>query len=128
MLKKLALVFAILFSGFFSYFSFADALEDAYEDAKNYQIVDKDISNDSWKVSTWVQDTAKLLLRISIIVWVAVFLYGGIRFLLSMWDDSKAKKVRDSLITAAIWLIIAFGAWTILQLIASLWLTLREWF
>ena len=125
MLKKLALIFTILFSWFFSYFSFADALDDAYENATDYQIVDEDISDNSSKVSNWVQDTAKLLLRISIIIWVAVFLYGGIRFLLSMWDDSKAKKVRDSLITAAIGLIIAFGAWTILQLIVSVWKTIQ---
>jgi hypothetical protein len=123
MIKKAILFIVLIFLSFFSYFSYAgDALDDAFSGSKDYQIVSKNI--DSWKVSWWVQKTAKLMLKISIMVWLAVFLYGWIRFFLSMWDDWKAKKVRDSLITAWIWLIIAFWAWGILQVIISIWTTL----
>ena len=125
MLKKAILFFVLIASCLFSYFSYAaDALADVYEDANDYQIVNDNIKNNSWKVSGWVKKTAELMLKISIMMGLAVFLFGWIRFFLSIWDDSKAKKVRDNLITSWIWLMIAFGAWTILQIIMSIWHTI----
>jgi hypothetical protein len=130
MLKKL--IKSLLFSLFFSFSSFfnfyhisyaTDHLDTAFENSKDYLIIDENV-NDT-KVEWWFKKTMKLLLKITIMVWMAVFLYGWIRFLLSMWDDSKAKKTRDTLLTSALWFIIAFWAWAILQLILSTWTTLR---
>ena len=125
MLKKIVstlFLWILFFISFFNY-SYTDSLDDVYENAKeDYQLVQE---VDDWQIQWWVKKTMKVMLKIAIMVWVAVFLYWGIRFLLSMWDDSKAKKVRDTLIVSGIWLIIAFGAWAILQVILSVWTTIR---
>ena len=121
MFKKIILLFSLSLWIFFINFSYADdALDDvlwASSDAWKYQIVTADKAN--LKVKTKVQKTAELLLNLTVIIWVAVFLFWGIRFMMSMWDDSKAKKIRDNLIISILGFIIAFWAWVILQLILS---------
>jgi len=131
MLKKLIKTILvstfIIFSSFFNFAttSYADdALDQAFEKSKEHQIITTKLNDSS--VESWVQKTMKLLLKITVIIWIAVFLYGWIRFLLSMWDESKAKKTRDTLLVSALWLIIAFWAWAILQLIISIWTTIRN--
>ncbi len=128
MFKKIILLLSLSLWIFFVNFSYGDALDDVLgsgSDAKNYQIVTAD--KNSLQVSTKVHNTAKLLLNITVIIWVAVFLFGGIRFMMSMWDDSKAKKIRDNLIVSILWFIIAFWAWVILPLILSIWNTMVKW-
>jgi len=125
-LKKIFYVFILWFSSFvYTYnISYADdALDEAFKTSMDYQLVDKNI-NDT-HVESWFQKTMKIMLKLTVMIWVAVFLYGGIRFLLSMWDDSKAKKVRDNLLVSAIGFVVAFWAWAILQVILSIWTTLR---
>jgi len=61
------------------------------------------------------------MLKFAVIIWVIVFLIWWIRFLLSFWDDSKAKKARDNLIIAGVWILIAFMSFVILQIILSIW-------
>ena len=130
MLKRLILLLTFIFySMFWCNFVYAwggsSSLDDAFEKANDYQLVNNSIEDKD--VEWWVKKTMKLMLKLTIIIWIAVFLYGGIRFLLSMWDDSKAKKTRDTLIVSAIWFIIAFGAWAILQVILSIWTTIKFW-
>ncbi len=128
MLKKIILLLSLSLWIFFVNFSYGDALDDVLwnsSEAWQYQIVTANKNN--LQVSKKVHNTAKLLLNITIIIWVAVVLFGGIRFMMSMWDDSKAKKVRDNLIISIIWFIIAFWAWVILQLILSVWTTIVKW-
>ncbi len=124
MFKRIFLTIFILISSLFS-FVYADALSDVLwssSESSDYQIVNKDVDNT--KVEWWVQKTSKIMLKLTIMIWTAVFLYGGIRFLLSMWDDSKAKKTRDTLIVSVIGFIIAFWAYAILNLMQSVWHTL----
>ena len=128
MFKKIILLLSLSLWIFFVNFSYGDALDDVLgssSDAKNYQIVTADKNH--LQVSKKVHNTAKLLLNITVIIWVAVFLFGGIRFMMSMWDDSKAKKIRDNLIVSILWFIIAFWAWVILPLILSIWNTMVKW-
>ena len=68
-----------------------------------------------------VVKVSKLMLKFAVIIWVITFLVWWIRFLLSFWDDSKAKKVRDNLVIAAVWILIAFMSFVILQIILSIW-------
>ncbi len=120
MFKKIILLFSLSLWIFFVNFSYGDALDTVLwsgSAAWKYQIVTADKA--SLNVKTKVQKTAKLLLNLTVIIWVAVFLFGGIRFMMSMWDDSKAKKIRDNLIISILGFIIAFWAWIILQLILS---------
>jgi len=127
-MKNIFIIFLLWLFGMFSYFSYWDALDDVLwqdSDSSDYQIVNDKLDN--WTVKDTVKNTTQLMLKISIIVWMAVFLFWGIRFMLSMWDDSKAKKVRDGLIVSGVWLIIAFWAWVILQLIISAWTDLQVW-
>lgn len=126
MFKKIILLFSLSLWIFFVNFTYAtatttDALDTvlwANPSAKNYQIITKNELKDS-DVQGTVQKTTELLLKLTVIIWVAVFLFGGIRFMMSMWDDSKAKKIRDNLIISILGFIIAFWAWIILQLILS---------
>jgi len=138
MLKKLLLTVSLII-WFFSY-SFAwDALDDVLwsdSEASQYQVitnksdVESLVKSSKWVL--WAKDKkpfivrlAQFLLKVTVMLWIVVFLIWGIRFLLSMGDDSKAKKVRDNLIMAALGFIIAFFAWVILQLILSIWPTLN---
>ena len=129
MLKKLfkTIIFSFLFSVVsflnFSHITYANQLDDVFEGSEEHLIVEGNVSD--WNVKWWFHNTMKLLLKITIMIWMAVFLYGWIRFLLSMWDDSKAKKTRDTLLTSALWFVIAFWAWAILELMLSAWTTLR---
>jgi len=138
MLKKLLFI-ASLFIWIFSY-SFAwDALDDvlwSYSEASQYQIItDQNEVKNLVKSSKWILWSkdhkplivrlAQFLLKVTVMLWIIVFLIWWIRFLLSMGDDSKAKKVRDNLLIAALGFIMAFFAWVILQLILSIWPTLN---
>ena len=125
MLKKIILLLSLSLWIFCVNFSYGDALDDVLwnsSKAWQYQIVNKKELHVQYKI----KKITKLMLKLSIIIWVAVILFGGIRFMMSMWDDSKAKKVRDNLIISIIWFIIAFWAWVILQLILSVWTTLYQ--
>jgi len=126
MIKKIILLFSLSLWLFSINFSYAwDALDDVLwsdSDAWDYQIVNEK----ELHVQNKIKETAKLLLKLTVIIWVAVVLFGGIRFMLSMWDDSKAKKVRNNLIISILWFIIAFWAWLILQLILSAWATISH--
>jgi len=138
MLKKLLFI-ASLFIWIFSY-SFAwDALDDVLwsdSEASQYQIItNKNEVKKLVKGSKWIRWSkdhepfiirlSKFLLKITVMLWIIVFLIWWIRFFLSMGDDSKAKKVRDNLLIAALGFIMAFFAWVILQLILSIWPTLN---
>jgi len=124
MFKNIFISILLFFNVFLINFSFvnADYLDDAFENAQNNQIINEEIKEK--KVKEYVQNITKTMLKISIIIWVIVFLYGWIRFLLSLGDDTKAKKTRDTLIVSWIWLIISFWSYIILQLILSIWNTL----
>ena len=138
MLKKLFIFLSLFLLLFF--YSFADdALDDVLgtdSAAWQYQIISSKNGVSSlvkWsKGILWSKDKEPLIIRLAefwlkltVMIWVLVFLVGGIRFLLSMWDDSKAKKVRNSLLVAVLWFVIAFFARVILQIIMSIWPTLN---
>jgi len=122
------LIIFISITSLFSYTHiYADALKDVLWEnsaSADHQIITHKVSDAN--VEWWVQKTSKIMLKLTIMVWTAVFLYWGIRFLLAMWDDSKAKKTRDTLIVSVIWFIIAFWAYWILSLMQSVWSSLIE--
>ena len=125
-LKKLVFFLGFILVSFFSISYGEDALDQVLgvdSEAGNYQII-----NDETEVKEMVSSNnsliiraSKLMLKFAVIIWVFVFLIWGIRFLLSFGDDSKAKKVRDNLLIAMLWFVIAFWAWVILQIILSIW-------
>jgi len=123
-LKKLIILFSFVFS--FSFLTFWETLLDEAlwvdSDAWNYQIINTGVDlYFTQGESSLVVKTSKLMLKFAVIIWVIVFLIWWIRFLLSFWDDSKAKKARDNLIIAGVWILIAFMSFVILQIILSIW-------
>jgi len=124
MIKTIFISILLILQVFCINFSFwQDALDTVFSNnnSSSHQIITKDISKDSVSVKDYITNTTQTMLKFAIIIWVAVFLYSWIRFLLSIWDDSKAKKTRDTLIVSWVWLIIAFWAYVILQVILSIW-------
>jgi len=137
MFKKILVILSLVLVWSFSLAD--DALDDVLwsnSDAAAYQIINNK-SDVEWLVVTkhwilWAKDKqsfiitlAQFLLKVTVILWVIVFMVWWIRFLMSFWDDSKAKKVRDNLIIAMLWFVVAFWAWVILQLVMSIWITLN---
>ncbi len=120
MFKSIFISILLFFQVFFINFSFSqDALDDVFKDSIQNQIIE---DKQSAKLDEkFVESITQTMLKFTIIIWVAVFIYWWIRFLLSMWDDSKAKKTRDTLIISWLWLIIAFWSYVILQVIISIW-------
>jgi len=141
MKKIVVLLFTfVLFLSTLSSLSFwaNDLLDKAFSESKSYDNV-VDIWNTSdavgnqifkwWKTLSlkWLksQDPIivrvwKLLLRITIAVWVTMFLIWWIMFLLSMWDDWKMKKARNNLFLAWVWIVLALASMWIIALINSL--------
>lgn len=120
--KTIFISILLFFQVFFINFSFSqDALDEVFDTSKENQIISEDISNNESKVQSYVENITQTMLKFAIIIWVAVFIYGWIRFLFSMWDDNKAKKTRDTLIVSWLWLAIAFWSYVILQVILSIW-------
>jgi hypothetical protein len=126
----------------FVYAEVNDALEDVlweWSEASQYQVLTNEddveslVVSKKWLHVLWLKSKdkpsvmiriAQTLLRWAIMLWVLVFVLAWIRFLIALGDVNKAKWIRNSLLTAAMWFIIAFGSWVILQLILSLWPTL----
>lgn len=126
MIKHILISILLSVNIFFVNFSFADPLDDVVSTSKDHQIIKENISNNQSKVKTYITNTTQTMLKFSVIIWVIVFLYGWIRFFLSMWDDSKAQKTRDTLIVSWIGLMIAFLGPVIIKIIASIWHTLQN--
>ena len=123
-LKKLIILFSFVFN--LSFLTFWETLLDEAlwvdSDAWNYQIINTGVDlYFTQGESSLIVKTSKLMLKFAVIIWVIVFLIWWIRFLLSFWDDSKAKKARDNLIIAGVWILIAFMSFVILQIILSIW-------
>lgn len=141
MKKLIFCLFAIfIYLSTLSNFSFwaNDLLDKAFTESKSYDNV-VDIWNTSdavwnqifkwWKSLSlkWLksQDPIivrawKLLLRITIAIWVTMFLIWWIMFLLSMWDDWKMKKARNNLFLAWVGIVLALASMSIIALINSL--------
>ena len=125
-LKKVLFFISFILVTFSSTYT-EDALDDVLwvdSEAGNYQVINEKtqvkelVSNNN---ESLIVKISKLMLKFTVIIWVFVFLIWGIRFLLSFGDDSKAKKVRDNLLIAMLWFVIAFWSWVILQVILSIW-------
>ncbi len=133
-LKKVLIIILSLVTSIIWFISLWEDSLDAvlwqWSEAWDYQIINQEQKvNDltSNNESSFVTRASKLLLKITVIIGIIVALVWWIRFLLSFWDDSKAKKTRDSLIISIVWFIIAFWSWVILQIILSIWPSIIQW-
>lgn len=61
----------------------------------------------------------RLSLIIAAIVFFAVLIIGGIRWIVSGGDKGATEEARNQITAALIGLVIVFGAWAILQLIGT---------
>lgn len=68
--------------------------------------------------STFVS-ISKFLLRVVAVIWIVVFLRSGIQLALTLWDEGKMKKVKDNLIWAVWWIVLALSSVAIVYIINS---------
>ena len=119
-----------------------DLLEQTYQQSKQYDtVVDNGnnknaVGNDiiRWGTSVNVggggiglqqQDPLlvrimKWLLRMMAIVGVSMWIYVGIQYIMSQWDQAKEKKAIDNLVKIAVGIILALSAIAIVNLIQSI--------
>lgn len=64
-----------------------------------------------------VGNVIKTVLGIIGSIALVIFLYGGIQWMVSMGDEQKINKGRDTMIWAGLGLIVIFGSYTLVQLL-----------
>lgn len=128
-MKKILFFVAVIIIGLSSVTFGQTLLEDAYKWwAKEYIINwDSWVSvNSAWEtlVKAWQQWTiwkiAKIMLQVATALWVTLFLYWGLLFLTTWWDDSKMKKTRDSLFNVWFGLLLALWSTAVLSIMSNL--------
>lgn len=68
---------------------------------------------------------AKFLLKITIAIWVTMFLIWWILYLLSLWDQWAMRKAMKNLIIAGAWILLALFSMAIIDLITSITSSMR---
>lgn len=127
-MKKLLFSICIAIVGFlgFSNVWYCDVMDDAFGQAENYQILTKkqhelSLGAEPGSKQSLIIKGSKLLIQIAVWLGIFVVLYWGIKFMISMWDETKMKENRDALLLSLLWLILVLSAYFILELMQSIW-------
>ncbi len=67
--------------------------------------------------SQYIQDIVQYLLTFLMLISVIIIIYAWFNLLIWVWDEEKAKKTKQIIIYAIVWLIIIFLAWPISEFI-----------
>lgn len=85
--------------------------------------VDNDLQQ--WTADNAIQNMVDWLFWFLYLIAVLFILWGGFLILTAAWDDEKVSKWKTILIQRAIWLLVIFIAWAIvnwiIDLLASWW-------
>ena len=118
----LSIVFVVIWLWFFSNIGNCDYLDDAFDQAKpNLILNDQNKSNNvliGWEAS-FIVKWSQLLMQIAVWLGIFVVLFWWVKFMLTMWDETKMKENRDSMIMAIIWLIVVLSSYFILEVMQS---------
>lgn len=115
MISNIKRFFFIIFNLFlFSYICFAELIDDFYSDTIDDNVVDE------WNLSEWFANATNFLLRLVASIWVAMIIYAGIQFVLSLWDAGKMKKARSNISLVVAGIILALSSFLIIVLINSI--------
>lgn len=111
----IAIAFATLFS--FSFPAFALTLCPNDPNANNFS---KLCAEGSLDVNLIIKSAIQILLIAAVIVALVFLIWGGIKWITSGGDKTKVESARGTVIGAIIGLIIAFAAFFVLNIVASL--------
>lgn len=67
--------------------------------------------------SQYVQDIAIYILNFLAFIAIFVIIYAWFNMLLSLWDEEKAKKSKQIITYAILWLIIIYIAWPLIDFV-----------
>lgn len=77
--------------------------------------------NLSWNVVFWIT-TRLIILLIKYVAVIAVIsiIISWIMYLISMWDEEKAKKAKNWIIWSLVWVFVSISAWWIINMINNI--------
>lgn len=146
-MKKLFWIACItfaLFSQFLASASSNDLLDDVFDEPQRYDYTSDADADDlfntqvwiwidlgrNWNAAWWflnigldwsvIARFAQLLLRLTVILWIPMLMYAGIRIMLSMWDEAKLKESLKHVGMVALGLFVAMMSVAIVYLIISI--------
>lgn len=73
-----------------------------------------------WLNGSVISRFATLLLRLTVILWIPMLLYSGIKIMLSLWDEAKLKEAFKHVGMVALGLFLAMMSVAIVYLIISI--------
>lgn len=71
-----------------------------------------------WESSMLIKLT-RLLLRVTSVLWVTMFMYGGILYVMSIGEQWKMQTARKKLIYSGLWIFVALSSIALINLIQS---------
>ncbi len=119
------LLYSIFVLWFFSTQNFvqtvrADLLSSSFETAKkDWAVLDM-----TWEEVLWIEDSllvkfTKFFLKLTAALWVSVVIFLWIQYILAVWDESKFKKVQNSLTYVLVWIWLSLFSMTLIVLLNS---------
>jgi hypothetical protein len=132
-MKKLIIACMCAFYSLLPAVSAWDLLDSAIEPSKaNGQVLDlwnnkESVWNTVFKRAIglgWIQQPLyvriiKVILRLTLILWVTVGIILGIKYIFDQWDSAKQKKTIEYITNIVYWILIALSALVIVELIQS---------
>ena len=120
MFKRLGIFLIALLINFLIAFWQDSLLDKVFEESKsNQQVLDNSFSWWNTDLTSIIRNVIWLLSKFALAVWVTLFLWWGIRFLLSVWEESKMKKARDDIILVGVGLLLTLASLAILMILQT---------
>ena len=80
--------------------------------------IDANITNKTF--SAYIQDVVKYVLSFLMLISVLIIIYAWFNLLVWIWDEEKAKKTKQIIIYAIIWIVIIYLAWPLSDFIFNI--------
>ncbi len=135
-MKKILLCIVLVFSTFFVFWEASFAwnsifngwttevpyckwdscwLEEWVDSVKNIDAIEWNRS-----ASEYIQAVVKYILSFLSLVAILVIIYAWFNLLTWIWDEEKAKKTKQIIVYAVLWLVIIFLAWPIVDFVVKI--------
>lgn len=73
----------------------------------------KTVESATWFISTFIAQFIQYIAAIAVIA----LMISGLLYLISWWDDEKAKRAKKSIIWSLVWVFISISAWAIIGVV-----------
>lgn len=115
---------SFFFSSFFLINNFVLAedniLDNSFSESKSQEYVNSSEQDILGSSDSFLTNIAKFLLNLTVVLGVSMLIIAGIYFLLSLWDESKAKKATKAIVYIILWIVLALSSVAIIYLIKSI--------